>query len=291
MGGNREFSQRFHFRLDAQGSVPGDHQIAGDIHHRFRVHEIALLIVKVEGGPARRDGCMIGGGARPARPGGHIHKNEIGGGAAPIGEMRKIQDRFLASASRPGYRHHRQRGEDAVARIQLHRDSGEQTLGAVQRTDPTKSDISVAVNTSSMYRASCPLASRSISTASSTMPPLINRQLTVIASSPRLWSAAAVRIPPAWRRAGKRASLTGGLIPTPATPMSGRPKRRTPPMGPFENTFTDPVTTSPWPWVEIVSSPSGSIAVRTLRLPSSVISRSSVTSTTVSAAIGLPSLS
>ena len=77
---------------------------------------------------------MIGGGARPARPGGHIHKNEIGGGAAPIGEMRKIQDRFLASASRPGYRHHRQGGEDAVARIQLHRDSGEQTCrGAAHR--------------------------------------------------------------------------------------------------------------------------------------------------------------
>ena len=53
-------------------------------------------------------------------------------------------------------------------------------------------------------------------------------------------------------------------------------------MGPFETTFTDPLTTSPCPWVEIVSSPSGSIAVRTLRLPSSVISRSSVTSTTVS---------
>ena len=94
--------------------------------------------------------------------------------------------------------------------------------GAVQRTDPTKSDVSVAVNTSSMYRASCPLDSRSISTASSTMPPLINRQLTVIASSPRLWSAAEVRIPPAWRRAGKRTSLTGWLDPTPVTPMPGR---------------------------------------------------------------------
>ena len=31
--------------------------------------------------------------------------------------------------------------------------------GAVQRTDPTKSDVSVRGNNSSMYRASCPLAS------------------------------------------------------------------------------------------------------------------------------------
>ena len=30
--------------------------------------------------------------------------------------------------------------------------------GAVQRTDPTKSEVSVPVNNSSMYRASCPLA-------------------------------------------------------------------------------------------------------------------------------------
>ena len=63
-------------------------------------------------------------------------------------------------------------------------------------------------------------------------------------------------------------------------------------MGPFETTFTDPLTTSPWPWVEIVSSPSGSISVRNAQgtvLP--VISRSPVISTTVSAAIGLPSLS
>ena len=62
-------------------------------------------------------------------------------------------------------------------------------------------------------------------------------------------------------------------------------------MGPFETTRTDPETNSPWPWVEIVSSPSGSISVRTLKPPSARTSRSPVISTTVSAAIGLPSLS
>ena len=30
--------------------------------------------------------------------------------------------------------------------------------------------------------------------------------------------------------------------------------------GPSETTFTDPDTNSPWPWVEIVSSPKGSIS-------------------------------
>ena len=133
--------------------------------------------------------------------------------------------------------------------------------GAVQRTDPTKSDVSVPVNNSSMYRACCPLAARGISTSSSTTPAFINRQRTPIASSPGLWIAAAVLIPPTERRAGKRASLTGELAPTPATPMPGRSKRRTPPMGPSEATVTDPLTPSPRPWVEIVSSPRGSISV------------------------------
>ena len=68
--------------------------------------------------------------------------------------------------------------------------------------------LSVRGNNSSMYRASCPLASRGISISSSTMPPLINWQLTSIASSPRLRMAAAVLRSPS-RRAGKRASLTG----------------------------------------------------------------------------------
>ena len=56
-------------------------------------------------------------------------------------------------------------------------------------------------------------------------------------------------------------------------------------MGPPAITFTDPLTTSPRPWVEIVSSPRGSISVRTVRLPSAV------TSTTDSAAMRLPPLS
>ena len=62
-------------------------------------------------------------------------------------------------------------------------------------------------------------------------------------------------------------------------------------MGPSETTFTDPDTSSPRPWVEIVSTPSGSISVRTVSPPSSVISRSAVTSSTDSAASGAPSVS
>ena len=38
--------------MDAQGPVFGDLQIAREIHHRFRVNEITLLIVKSRG----RDG-------------------------------------------------------------------------------------------------------------------------------------------------------------------------------------------------------------------------------------------
>ena len=45
MGGNREFSQRFHLRLDAQGSVFGDLQISREIHQQCRVDGITLLIV------------------------------------------------------------------------------------------------------------------------------------------------------------------------------------------------------------------------------------------------------
>ena len=62
-------------------------------------------------------------------------------------------------------------------------------------------------------------------------------------------------------------------------------------MGPSETTRTDPDTSAPRPWVEIVSTPSGSISVRTVRAPSSVISRSPVMSTTNSAAMGLPPVS
>ena len=62
-------------------------------------------------------------------------------------------------------------------------------------------------------------------------------------------------------------------------------------MAPNATTRTDPDTNSPWPWVEIVTSPSGSIAVWMLRLPSSWISRSPVISTTDSAAMRFPPLS
>ena len=65
-----------------------------------------------------------------------------------------------------------------------------------------------------------------------------------------------------------------GLAPTPAPPTSERSKRRTPPMGPLETTFTDPDNRSPRPWVEIVSTPNGSIPVWTVRAPSSVTTRS-----------------
>ena len=62
-------------------------------------------------------------------------------------------------------------------------------------------------------------------------------------------------------------------------------------MGPSETTRTDPDTSSPRPWVEIVSTPRGSISVWTVRAPSSVISRSPVTSTTDSGATSAPSVS
>ena len=60
-------------------------------------------------------------------------------------------------------------------------------------------------------------------------------------------------------------------------------------MGSSATTRTDPLTTSPRPWVEIVSTPRGSISVCTVSPPSSMTSRSPVMSTTDSAAIGWPS--
>ena len=62
-------------------------------------------------------------------------------------------------------------------------------------------------------------------------------------------------------------------------------------MGPSETTRTDPVTSSPRPWVGIVSWPKGFIAVETVRAPSSVTSRPLVRSTSDPGAIGLPSVS
>ena len=127
--------------------------------------------------------------------------------------------------------------------------------------------------------------------ASSNTPSRSNSQCTNFELDCRLWTATPVLMPPSWRRTGKRASLTGELAPTPATPMPGRSKRSTPPMGSSAATRTDPLTSAPRPWVEIVSTPSGSISVRTVSAPSSRISRSPVMSTTDSAATGAPSVS
>ena len=71
-------AQRLHLRKHAQASVLGDLQISRDIHHRFRVNEMALPIVKVERGAGHM--------------GGHIHEHEVGGDAGPVGKMRKVQN-------------------------------------------------------------------------------------------------------------------------------------------------------------------------------------------------------
>ena len=79
---------------------------------------------------------MKGGGARAARSGGHIHEHQIGGGAVPIGGMRKIQDRFLASTSRPGP----PGTTGSVVKMRFSASISTATpvnrSGAVQRTDP-----------------------------------------------------------------------------------------------------------------------------------------------------------
>ena len=92
MSGNREFSQGFHLRPDAQGTVPGELKIFREIHHRFRVNEMALLVVKVEDGTARL--------------GGPIHEDQIGNDVLPIGEMRKVQGTHSPEWLRPGWRGH-----------------------------------------------------------------------------------------------------------------------------------------------------------------------------------------
>ena len=161
--------------------------------------------------------------------------------------------------------------------------------GVMHRTDPVKSEVSVVGNTWSMNRESWPLAASGIIVSSSTAPSRISRHRTRRAASPRLWTATPVLMPPSWRRTGTRASRTGGLSPTPATPRRGMSKRRTPPTGPSATTATDPTFRTPRPWVEIVSSPSGFMAVPGRRAPSSPISISAGTSTIDSAATGPPS--
>ena len=93
--------------------------------------------------------------------------------------------------------------------------------GALQRTVPAKSVVSVPVNASSRNHDICPLPFSGIFVSSSTVPPLINQHVTCIASSPRLRIAAAVRIPPCLRRAGNSASRTAGPAPTPVIPTPG----------------------------------------------------------------------
>ena len=92
---------------------------------------------------------------------------------------------------------------------------------AVQRTDPTKSDVSLAGNASWMNQDVCPLASSVNSAVSSATPSVINRQVTSIAASPALCRAAAVLIPPARRRATNRTSRRGRPAPVSATPTFG----------------------------------------------------------------------
>ena len=140
--------------------------------------------------------------------------------------MRKVQGRLPAAASRSTGNSGRVVKMRLAASISTANPVNCLLPGAAQCTDPRKPDVSAETgNAWSMNQDVCPLASRGISTSSSTTPPLINRQLTSIASSSRLWRAAAVRIPPACWRAGKRASLMGGLAPTTASPMPGRAKR------------------------------------------------------------------
>lgn len=105
-------------------------------------------------------------------------------------------------------RHDRQGSEDAVGGIHFHRQarepfSSDPPRGAVQRTAPAKSVVSVAVNASSMNHDVCPLPARGIAASSNTSPPLSNRHVSSIADSPGLCSAAVVRMPPCLRRAGR----------------------------------------------------------------------------------------
>ena len=77
VGSNRELAQRFDRCVDGQASVPGDPQIAREIHHRCGVNESAPRIVKVDSGLDWM--------------GGHVQEHHLGGDAGPIGEMREVQ--------------------------------------------------------------------------------------------------------------------------------------------------------------------------------------------------------
>ena len=139
---------------------------------------------------------------------------------------------------------------------------------SAQRSDPEKSDRSVAGNAWSIVQDDCPLAARVIIATSRRRPSRSNSQRTNLELPSRLWMATAVLIPPSRRRTGKMASPMGSPAPATASPMWGRSKRSIPPRRLSETTRTDPVRSGPRPWVEIVSSVSGSISVRTVSPPS-----------------------
>ena len=67
---------------------------------------------------------MKGGGGGTARLGLQVHEHQIGD-PGPVDEMRKVQDRRPAPASRAVHRHHRKRVEDTLGSIHLHGDGGE----------------------------------------------------------------------------------------------------------------------------------------------------------------------
>ena len=171
---------------------------------------------------------MKGGGGGTARLGGQIHEDQIGD-PGPVDEMRKVQNsspRFLPTG--PVHRHHRKRVEDAPGGIDLHGDGGEPSPAEERRSAPTpvKSDVSVVRGYAwSIIQDVCPLASREILTKSSqhdASRSSIRQRASYRFLAQVVDRNAAVLIPPSWRRTGKRASPTGGLAPTTASPMAGR---------------------------------------------------------------------
>ena len=136
---------------------------------------------------------------------------------------------------------------------------------ALQRTDPTKSDVSTSGKFWSMSQNVCPLPARERLTKSTSTPFRRSSHRTNSGLDSRLWIATPVLMPSSWRRTGKRTSLTGGLAPPRPRRcregQSGASRRWDRPNAP------SPTPRSPRPWVEIVSSPGGSIAVRTVLSP------------------------
>ena len=143
-------------------------------------------------------------------------------------------------------RHHGQGGEDAIDGIHFQGHGREQPLPCRAATHrPAEVGRVGPGNVPSMNQDVCPFGSRGRLAVSSSTPSRINSQRTSSGLDSRLWSATPVVMPPSWRRTGTRASLTGVLAPTPATPRPGWSKRTSPPMGPSETTFTDPLTRVP----------------------------------------------